>query len=161
LNLRYTNGYVDPAGNIYFEGDYQNCRNTPRASPMFACTFSEGTPTVTIFSNQYVGDFDGDGRPDLIRQFADPTHSNVGVMNAAMSVSAGAPYSFTTVTGGGGALLGAPMLQSFVLDVDGDTRAEMLINEIVPDTTSPGNFVRTGWLNAFNLDSTGAALPRP
>jgi RHS repeat-associated protein len=161
LNLRYTNGFVDPNGAVWFEGDYQNCRNTPQASPMFACTFSEGTPTITFFSNSYVGDFDGNGHPDLIRQFGDPTHSNVGIMNAAMSVSAGAPYSFNAVTGPGGTLLGSPLLQSFVLDVDGDTRAEMLTNEIIPDASHPGSFVTTVWLNAFNLDSTGAGLPRP
>jgi RHS repeat-associated protein len=159
LHIASTRTFADPqTGLLLFEGDYQNCRNTGQATPAFACTFSENQPTLNFFSKSYIGDFDGNGRPDLIRETADPARMNVGGMVAAMSISAGAPYAFTSV---GSGLLTSPFLPSYVLDTDGDSRDEMITSEVVPDGAHPGQFVATGWLNAFNLDSSGAGQPRP
>ncbi|MDP3156044.1 MAG: FG-GAP-like repeat-containing protein [Archangium sp.] len=148
--------YVSPIA--WWDGRYESCRATfTQGLPGFDCSFTEvALPALSDISDAYLGDFDGDGHVDLLRQMGGLPPNAVGDVWIAPRVVAGAPHDYTIRTGA----LVAPSLQSFVLDLNGDARAELLHTEVVPNPQTPNQWIMTGWLNAFHLDATSmVAIP--
>jgi RHS repeat-associated protein len=134
---------------------YYNCVTQP--SLQLSCSATESIPSITFASNAYIADFDGNGLPDLLRQIGGLALNgapNLLVSAVALNVAAGQPYSYTPVVDGAGQpfeTMGG--LASYVLDLDGDRRFELVDSEVSGSTT-------TGWLKAFAIDANSGGSAR-
>ena len=131
-----------------WDGRYQSCKTSiVNEQPQIACSHTESAFSTPWFSNAFLGDFDGDDHIDLLRQFGDPNRTSVGDTSWASSVVAGAPYTYSLLTN----LLSAPLSNSFVAELDGDHRSEMIVPEVTPRPSNPSQFDATGWYYGFHI----------
>jgi RHS repeat-associated protein len=86
----------------------------------------------------YVGDFDGDGLPDVIRASPSPDLLGAFRLQYRLNAPSGVIGDFNTVLVPSGPLRVQTQWNGFVADIDGDGKAEFLYNQDISDLGHPG-----------------------